>query len=262
MLDYFCVLRILSRFGKNLIMRYYRLLLFIIGSQILFAQPFEGAIDNTPRTSDSRLFDAFSDLRNRKSKRSAPPKNIKGTYYFESRFLPSEVTYFGEKLRGNVLLRYNAYNDELEIGKTTDQKDTEEILLKSAKVEATINGEHYRLVSYRPKEDSFPQVGYLVVLSDGDTYKLYLQRKKVFMDAVEARTGLERSFPARFVDEEHYFYQIGDETPLPLKKSKTALKKVFQTKGGRLKEILKDNKLKTNNSTDLRAIFEAMNASK
>lgn len=240
-------------------MRYFGFFLVLFISTSVWAQPFEGAIDNTPRTSDSRLFDAFSDLRNRKTKRSAPPKNIKGTYYFDARFMPSEVTYFGEKLKGNVLLRYNAYNDELEIGKTTDQKDTEEILLKSAKVEATIAGEHYRLVSFRPKEDGFPQVGYLVVLSDGDRYKLFLQRKKVFMDAVEARTGLERSFPARFVEEEHYFYQVGEETPLPLKKSKSALKKVFQGQSARLNQIIKEQKLKPNNSADLTVLFEAFN---
>lgn len=240
-------------------MKYFYLLFVIMLSGPSMAQDYVGAATDAPRLSDSRLFDAFSDLRNRKTKRSAPPKNIKGTYYFESQFLPSQVTYFGEKLKGNVLLRYNAYNDELEIGKTNDQEDSEEILLKSAKVEATIAGEHYRLLSYRPKEDAFPQVGYLVVLSDGDKYKLFLQRKKVFMDAVEARTGLERSFPARFVEEENYFYQVGEQTPRPMKKSKSALKKIFKGQSSNLNQILKEQKLKANNTSDLTAIFDAMN---
>lgn len=248
-------------FVENSFMKKFTLYLLFLICGWVPAQTFEPAATDAPRMSDSRMFDAFSDLRNRKTRRSAPPKNIKGSYYFEERFLPAEVSYFGEKLKGNVLLRYNAYNDELEIGKTTDQKDTEEILLKSAKVEATVAGEHYRLLSYRPKEDAFPQVGYLVVVSEGNKYKLYLQRKKVFMDAVEARTGLERSFPARFTDEENYFYQVDDNTPLPLKKSKSGLKKVFQGAEAQLNTILKENKLKPNNTSDLKTIFDALNES-
>lgn len=234
-------------------------LLFLLITQFGFTQPAEGAATNAPRMSDSRLFDAMSDLRNRKNRPGTPPQNIKGSYFFEARFQPAEVIYFGEKLKGNILLRYNAYNDELEIGKTPDQKDTEEILLKSAKVEATIAGERYRLLSHKPKEDAFPEMGYFVILSDGPAYRLFLKRKKVFMDAVEARTGLERSFPARFIDQSDYFYQVGDATLLPLKKSKSGLRKVFSGKERELKNLLKNEKLKTSDTEDLLRIFEFFN---
>ena len=240
---------------KNLASLYTILLLSCIG----YAQPAEFAATDAPRLSDSRMFDAVADLVNRTGKKNIPPKDIKGTYYFEPQFFPAQVSYFGEILKGDVLLRYNAYNDELEIGKTKDQKETDQILLKSAKVEATFNDERYRLVEYRPKEDAFPQSGYLVVLSDGTNYKLYLQRKKVFMDAVEARTGLERSFPPRFVDSETYFYQIGDQTPLPLKASKSGLKKVFKGQEAELSKLLKAKKLKTNNTEGLKTVFDHFN---
>ena len=234
-------------------------LLFLLITHLSFSQTAEGAATDAPRMSDSRLFDAMSDLRNRKKRPGTPPQNIKGSYFFEARFQPAKVIYFGEKLKGSILLRYNAYNDELEIEKTPDQKDTEEILLKSVNVEATIAGENYRLLSYKPKEDAFPEMGYFIIVSDGSSYRLFLKRKKVFMDAVEARTGLERSFPARFVDQVNYYYQIGDGTLLPLKRNKSGLREVFRGKESALKNLLKTEKLKPNDSEDLLRIFEFFN---
>lgn len=224
-----------------------------------YAQHAEGAASDAPRLSDSRLFDAMSDLRNKKRRKGTPPTNVKGSYYFTDTFRPASVTYFGQELKGEVLLRYNAYNDELEIGKTTDQKDTDEILLKSAKVVATIADEEYKLLSYKAKEDAFPKNGYFVVLVAGEQFSLYLQQKKVYMDGKEARTGLERSFPARFVSEENFFYQLENGTLLPLKKSKSSLKKLFSSKESELVQLLKKEKLKPNNIEDLKRIFQALN---
>ena len=104
---------------------------------------------------------------------------------------------------------------------------------------ATIAGENYRLLFYRPKEDAFPEMGYFIIVSDGSDYRLFLKRKKVFMDAVEARTGLERSFPVRFVDQVNYYYQIGDGTLLPFKRNKSGLREVFRGKESALKIYLK-----------------------
>ena len=41
-----------------------------------------------------------------------------------------------------------------------------------------------------------PKIGYLIVLSDGPKYKLYLQRKKY--GSFRSSDALERSLPARF----------------------------------------------------------------
>ena len=240
-------------------MRLFTPLCIVLFSFESYAQPAEFAASDAPRLSDSRLFDAMSDLRNKKRRKGTPPNNVKGSYYFTDNFRSASVTYFGQKLKGEVLLRYNAYNDELEIGKKTDQKDTDEILLKSAKVIATIEDEKYKLLSYKAKEDAFPQNGYFIVLVEGAQFSLYLQQKKVFMDGKEARTGLERSFPARFVSEENFFYQHENGTLLPLKKSKSGLKKVFSSQESELTQLLKKEKLKPSSIEDLKRIFQTLN---
>ena len=226
----------------------------------LYAQGFVGAATAAPRISDSRTMDAFRELRNRVNREAKPPENIRGSYYFQQEFKKARVVYFGEELKGEVYLRYNAYTDEMEFWKgEPGQKKVEEILLKSAKVDCEIEGEYYKLLPYRSKVNNFPLIGYLIVLNDGAKYKLYLQRKKVFMDETKARTSLEQSLPARFVDDITLYYSIGDETPLPLRKSKRGLAKIFKGQEKELKEFLKRENIRLKTNEDYVKVFAYFN---
>ena len=209
---------------------------------------------------DTRSMDALTDLKNRRARKATPPKGVKGTYYFNENFQLSTVVYFGEELKDKTLLRYNAANDEIEMGNTTTQKDAEEILLKSAKVNAIIDNEEYRLLPHRLKESNYPVIGYLVVLVDNNKYSLYLKRKKVFMKAVEARTSLDRSFPPRFVDDVSYYFSLKGSTPLPLKVSKSNLRKISGENGAKVKAFIKSNNIKIKSLKGLIKAFDFMNS--
>ena len=225
-----------------------------------YAQGFVGAATDVPRVSDSRAMDAFRDLRNRVSRSTIPPENIRGSYYFEEDFKPGKVIYFGKELKEKIFLRHNGYTDEMEIWKgEPGQRNVEEILLKSAEVDCIIDGEYYKLLPYRSKSNNVPQIGYLIVLSDGPKYKLYLQRKKIFMEASEARTSLERSLPARFNDQTNYYFSVGEETPVPLNKSKRTLVKVFRGEERAVKDYIKTSRNRLKTKEDLTAIFEHFN---
>lgn len=214
-----------------------------------------GVFDRT----DSRLMNAMTDLTNRKARKAETPKDVKGSYYFNKNFQPSTVVYFGEELKEKTYLRYNAANDEIEMGKSVSQVDAEEILLKSAKVNAIIDNEEYRLLPHRLKESNYPVIGYLIVIVDGK-YSLYLKRKKMFMKAVEARTSLDRSFPARFVDDINYYYSLNGETPSPLKISKSNLIKISAENGPKVRSFIKNNNLKLKTSEGLKKIFDYINS--
>ena len=224
------------------------------------AQGFVGAATDAPRVSDSRAMDAFRDLRNRVNRPTIPPENIRGSYYFEEDFKPGKVIYFGKELKEQIYLRHNGYTDEMEIWKgEPGQRNVEEILLKSAEVDCIVEGEYYKLLPYRSKLNNMPKIGYLIVLSNGPKYQLYLQRKKVFMEASEARTSLERSLPARFNDETSYYYSVGDDTPVPLKKSKSGLAKVFKGQERAVKAYIKNSRNRLKTKEDLTAILEHFN---
>lgn len=215
-----------------------------------------GIFDRT----DSRLMNAMTDLTNRRARKAATPAGVKGSYYFNENFQLSTVIYFGEELKDKTYLRYNAANDEIEMGESSKQKDSENILLKSAKVNAIINNEKYKLLPHRLKESNYPVIGYLVVLVDNEKYSLFLKRKKVFMKAVEARTSLDRSFPARFVDDVTYYFSLNKDTPLPLRISKSNIRKISKESGSKVKTFIKDNNIKIKSSEGLIEVFNYLNS--
>lgn len=230
------------------------LTLFLNGSKKLQAQ---GPV--AQRALDTRAMDAMNDLKNRVSRKEDTPKNVKGSYYFNKNFLLSKVIYFGKELKEKAYLRYNAANDEIEMGNSSSQKDTEEILLKSTKVNAIIDNEDYRLFSYTPKANKFPIEGYLVVLVDDDKYSLYIKRKKVYMREVKARTSLERSSPARFISNTSYYFSMDRSAPRPLKVNRSSVLNLFGSKKI-VKKFLKENKIKFKSSKDLVKVFEFANS--
>jgi len=234
---------------------FYSKLYFLI-SIILLSQSIQSQQDLT----DTRKMDAMTDLKNRKARKADTPKDIKGTYYFNKNFQLSRIVYFGEELKEKAYLRYNAANDEIEMGNSSTQKDAEEILLKSAKVHAIIDNEEYRLLPHRLNETNYPVIGYLVVLVDNPKHSLYIKRTKVFMKAVEARTSLDRSFPARFVDEISYYFSSKGDTPIPLKTNKSSIIKISGENGSKVRGYIKENEIKTKSLEGLVKIFDYINS--
>ena len=80
------------------------------------------------------------------------------------------------------------------------------------------------------------------------------------MKAVEARTSLDRSFPARFVDDINYYYSLNGETPLPLKTSKSNLIKISGENGPKVRSFIKNNDVKLKTSEGLKKIFDYINS--
>lgn len=152
-----------------------------------------------------RTNEALTNLRN--SITVDPIQNnpkLKGSPYFEERFMTAEVRYFDLSIKDKMLLRYNAYSDEIEIGMTPDQKTAEEIVLQNQKIICSFGNKTYHYLPYIDKNNR-TQTGYLIELYRGNQYALYKQEKKVYREATVARTSLERPFPPRFIDEFNYF---------------------------------------------------------
>ena len=77
------------------------------------------------------------------------------------------------------------------------------------------------------------------------------------MEATQARTSLERSFPARYIDEKSYYISLSDFKEINyLKLSKKNISKLLDKKGNRIKKFISENKLKIKNESDLIKVFE------
>ena len=197
---------------------------------------------------------ALIDFGNR-SQRKAQPLNVQGSHYFNKDFKIAKLEYFGKELNDTGYMRYNAFRDEIEMADTQYQDETDVILLKSADVIPLINGERYEYLPYR-LESGNAFIGYLVNIFDGNNDKLYLKRKKTFMEAKIARTSLENSFPPRYVESEELYISSNGGTPIKLKQSKKSIISYFKSNSDKVKKFIKSEKLKVSELSSIIKIFE------
>ena len=197
---------------------------------------------------------ALTDFSNKRTS-SPPPLNITGSQYFDLDFKESKLEYFERVIKDSGYMRYNAFRDEIEMADTQYQDETDVILLKSADVIPLINGERYEYLPYR-LESGNAFIGYLVNIYDGKNDKLYLKRKKTFMEAKIARTSLENSFPPRYVESEELYISSNGDTPVKLKQSKKSIISYFKSNSDKVKKFIKSEKLKVSELSSVIRIFE------
>ena len=76
------------------------------------------------------------------------------------------------------------------------------------------------------------------------------------MEATQARTSLERAFPARYIDQKSYYISLNDFNEINyLKLSKKYILKLIDDKEKNIKKFISENKLKLKNEIDLIKVF-------
>ncbi len=76
------------------------------------------------------------------------------------------------------------------------------------------------------------------------------------LEATQARTSLERAFPARYIDEKSYYISLNDFSEITyLKLSKKNIIKLIDSKEKNIKKFISENKIKVKNEIDLIKIF-------
>ena len=204
--------------------------------------------------SDSRINDLFELIKNRVSKNSNSNRKIKGSEYFDEKFKPADVNYFGKELNQNIFLRYNAYSDEIEFTNNPKTLSSDKILMKNTNISCQIDGEKYIYTDYIDEND-YRKKGYLIELFSGNKYELYGKRLKIFMEGSNAKTSLERSFPSRFVEKHKYFISKKNNTKMEVKLNKKSIIDFLGVDEELIKKIIKERKLKFKQSSDLKVIL-------
>ena len=74
--------------------------------------------------------------------------NVQGSQYYNEEFKLSDLQYFGRKMDSIGYMRYDAYNDVIEMANTPDIERSEILLLKNSDVIATINDQEYVFLEY------------------------------------------------------------------------------------------------------------------
>ena len=204
--------------------------------------------------SDLRLVDLYENIKNKIGKKTYSNQKIKGTPYFEKTFKLAEVEYFGELITDKIYIRFNAYNDEMEIASSPLTKSSDNILIKNNKVFCIIEGKTYRYLGFK-EDNQPPAVGYLKELFKGELFSFYERKFKVYMQATVARTSLERSFPARFVEKIQYYYSVNNGEINQIKLSKKNILNKLKPHSSSIKLFMEKNNSKLKSLKDIVEMF-------
>lgn len=179
---------------------------------------------------------------------------VQGTQYYEDEFKLSDLKYFGTKMESIGYMRYDAYNDVIEMASTPDVERSEIILLKNSDVIAKINKKEYVFLEY-DDEDIKNKKGYMIRLYSGNNYSLYQKKVKIFKEAEKTKAGITESQPPRYISKTDFYIQTRDQKPQLIKISKKRLIDFFENQS-EIKEFIKKNKLKVSKIESIISIIE------
>lgn len=149
--------------------------------------------------------------------------DIEGTPYIFEKFIPGEILDDNQQL----MMRYNAVTDEVEIQKTENNNVT---LLKDNQFNTILmNFGKYklRLLNYKNYK-SEGVYGYLVELFSSETLTLLRKDKIILVGEKVAKTTFETSYPPKFVKAKNeYYIEKKDKTVIQVPKNKKELEAIF-----------------------------------
>ena len=171
---------------------------------------------------------------------------IKDEAYANPNFLSGKIFEDDKLIKDDVLMRYNAYADEIEI-KKRESDESYGALIKSPDIFVKILNDIYVFVPY---EGSNEKGGYFNVLSDGKIYDLYKKTKAVFRAPQKAQTSYQRDTPPSFPKVVTY-YLVKNGTFYEMPNSKSKILKMMDSKKSEMKKYIKENAIDLDKEADL-----------
>ena len=135
---------------------------------------------------------------------------IKGKRYYNENFTAGKIN--SEK----CFLRYDQYEDQFE-AKSLLEGEEFNVERELSKVVTYDSLEYYFLPYYYKNKKRF-NVGYLNLLFDLDTLKIYRKNEVTFRPATFSPTTIEIGFPPRYIHRKLFFIQQNEETPIQISK--------------------------------------------
>lgn len=173
--------------------------------------------------------------------------DIEGTPYIFETFMLGEILNDNQQL----MMRYNAVTDEVEIQKTENNNVT---LLKDNQFNTILmNFGKYklRLLNYRNYK-SEGVYGYLVELFNSDTFTLLRKDKIILVGEKVAKTTFETSYPPKFVKAKNeYYLEKKDKTIVLVPKNKKELEALFPDQKDKIAVFFKNKNYSFKEEQDL-----------
>ncbi len=185
------------------------------------------------------------------------PSDIEGSMYFDENFANGIVYKDGEPI-AKVLMRYNAYTDEIEIKR--DSKSAPEGLMKAPSVSCEFNNEKMVFTEFTNKKGDKKE-GYLAQYVESESFQLYENKKMIFKEGQKAKTSLHLPQPDKFVDRSVLYISRNSESPVFLQSSKGWMADYLGAEK-EVKSYIKQNKLDLSDKEDLKTLILYANSLK
>lgn len=169
---------------------------------------------------------------------------IEGSRYMNDIYKQGETIING-RTQTTALMRYDAYNDAVEI---LDKSQQARKLLRRKSIVAKFGGKTYIVIDY--KAGNKTKLGYFNPLNEGETV-IYFKPKKVFVQAEKPEDGYDTYDPPIYRDVSEYYIKKGKAPAQLVKLGKRSILKQLGGKTAELKKFISENKLNLNKETDV-----------
>jgi hypothetical protein len=181
---------------------------------------------------DGPVADLFTNIRTNPNALNGALANVKGSPYFEERYLSGTLFKGDEPLEAAKYFRYNAYLDEIELSNLSNPPAaSDQVLLKLEYISCEIDGVRYVVRDYYDAQKQLTQKGFFIPLHQSEQLEVVQQNTMEFRDARPAKTSLEIPIPARFIPKTRFYIRYQGGALEPLKPTKRELGKYLKRFG-------------------------------
>lgn len=180
---------------------------------------------------------------------------IEGSPYFAKNFKSSKL-FYNNDLLGSFYLRYNAFQDQMEIKNSNLEEEQFQFLVQSNSIRTTLDGKEVQYFSFKDK-DGLKGDSYFFKEFTGDKYILYSNKRKSYSPGKNSTNSLAQSIPAKFIDDITIFYGTKGNTLLnAVPKKKKEFFGIFPSDQQlALKKYIRSKRMSLNDLDDLKSIF-------
>ncbi|WP_299333816.1 hypothetical protein [uncultured Psychroserpens sp.] len=186
--------------------------------------------------------------------------SIIGTPYIIDKFMPGKIS--ADKEGKLYSLRYNAFNDVIELKKNENEVEALNRDLVNVTITFSNSNKSYRAYNYIDAKTKKGKRGYFVIASDVSHKKpLLIKERVVFIEKQKAKSGYAKTKPAQYKRKSDQYYTLNESgIAIELSTKKKDLANSFPEHSKAILDYIKSNKIKTSKQEDLVKLMDYINS--
>ena len=180
--------------------------------------------------------------------------DVKGSLYYTDTYTSGKLLFEGNELERDMLYRYEAYSDIIEVKLSTGEED---YLAQSPKLDVLIGSDRYSYIQFYDENAKEMTFGYMILLDQNEKYDLYDRKIKKLRPGKKAQTSMSADVEAKLLDNETIYIRLsGEKFAKSFPESKSGLYKMFPNQKSELKKFLRSEKIDLENPKDVAMVLE------